>query len=176
MRETLLLAEVPEEELYMVRVCARDIVFWALFRFWTFVYGRLANCTMAVVDPSLHVCYEWGSATLPETTQIMLQQLSSISWLVWTVRKQGNVHIMEIGIDQCKKSENHFSSDMICVMLILNFFITVAFSDLRIHLRILRWRIWNLKFCRTSCRFRMRVRSMKSVYFEHALHNVKFVL
>ena len=43
--------------------------------------------------------------------------------------------------DQCMKPDNHFSSDMICVMLILNFFITVAFSDLRIHLRSLRSRI-----------------------------------
>ena len=83
MRETLLLAEVTEEELYIVRVCARDIVFWALFRFWAFVYGRLANCTMTVVDPSLHVSWMKGQRYFPKQHKLWNNNAFSHSCHGW---------------------------------------------------------------------------------------------
>ena len=129
-RETLLLAEVPEEELCMCirngitmspvgnrrgavfrvpllrrcthpgsseerwqggygsthcifRVCARDIVFWALFRFWAFVYGRLANCTMTVVDPSLHVSWMKGQRYFPKQHKLWKNNAFSHSCHYW---------------------------------------------------------------------------------------------
>ena len=73
MRETLLLAEVPEEELYIVRVCARDI-FFELFSVFEFL--RRAKVSFFLV---------WLMI------QILFRKLSFSFWTVLSMSISDNV-------------------------------------------------------------------------------------
>ena len=61
--------------------------------------GWLANCTMAAwTQVFMCVMKEGQQRSLKQPKLCYNNFLPFLSWLVWIVRKQGNVHIMEISI------------------------------------------------------------------------------